>query len=140
MKLHHQILYILIILSIFTGCEKIIISTRIEGTIIDKDTGEPIEGATVKASNGGFSYAGIEPEDSYITTTDVNGHFKLKFRAKKDCEYSLCSWKEPIYPACDPVAFEEFYFCYSLYCYDNEIKEGKKNEVVIEMEKYDYSE
>lgn len=112
-----------------------IFQTKVLGFVYDKISGEPIEGATVKARYGTLSGYG-EIIIAATTITDDKGYFKLKFRAQKDWDYILCVSKEPDYPACDPEWSD--LECYCLYSAD--LDEGKGNEIVFSIEKWEYDE
>jgi hypothetical protein len=84
------IYYVLVILvfSLFSTGLSAKISSRIEGTVSDLDTGEPIEGANV------ILYKGIEQKEVFIT--DKKGYFRFdpyQYNPGKEVYHLICTAK-----------------------------------------------
>lgn len=70
----------------------------IEGTVVDSETNEPIEGVAVTATELGEDPAGLfrAPGDTFDATTDADGHYSVEVPA--DAEYQLTFAKDGYLP------------------------------------------
>ncbi len=133
-----RIIILFVAIALLFSCNKMVFKTKVTGIVIDIDTRKPIEGAYVVAQTGNL-YAYDYVEAAASTQTDSEGKFEISFRADKPSskrqetvEYSICVCKEPDYPCLKMLEWESEWE--RLYCMS--IEEGRKNELVIEMEKW----
>lgn len=83
----------LFLLILFVSCQKegdnLFPDTKIEGVVLDKDTGEPIEGANVSAYRKGSTSIILSVADSKLKSCKTNkkGEYTLKIDALADKSY-----------------------------------------------------
>ncbi|MFH2141211.1 MAG: hypothetical protein ABIJ97_02220 [Bacteroidota bacterium] len=134
-------IYILfaIICLLSASCEKNAVPTIIEGKVIDKETKDPVIGASVELVINNFGYNESYGGTNIRTSTDNNGDFKIKFYAINEAaihdgnsgHYLLVFYKEPDYPFCEPNT--GIWYCTALntYCIIN----NTKREITYELKK-----
>lgn len=90
------LILVVIILSLFQFNLYSLITSRVEGTVIDKDTGQPIEGAEVLLFLGGKMDSGKDIGYMFVETikkTNSNGYFKFD-HLEREGEYFLSVFKK----------------------------------------------
>lgn len=90
------LILVIIILSLFQFNLYSLITSRVEGTVIDKDTGQPIEGAEVLLFLGGKMDSGKDIGYMFVETikkTNSNGYFKFD-HLEEEGEYFLSVFKK----------------------------------------------
>lgn len=127
----HKLLYLLLVLVLFSDCKKKLLNTTIEGYVTDYYTGEPIAGAEVLLIESKIKcneFRVIETQRVSAITNEI-GYYKIKYKmfsgkrtdwiyASKDDEYFKAQADFP--PDYD-------------YCKDKQLKPGQKNRIDIRM-------
>ena len=112
-----------------------LITSRVEGTVVDKDTGAPIEGVTITlhTRTPGGSYVRLGQRD---TLTDKKGYFKFKINPKLTVFYFIeCSKRG--YVSFPPIYYLEYgkneYYADLLQMF--RVQEGEVKHLRVELEK-----
>jgi hypothetical protein len=127
--------FVVLFLGIFQFNLFSLLTSRVEGTVVDKDTGAPIEGVTITlhTRTPGGSYVRLGQRD---TLTDKRGYFKFKINPKLTVFYFIeCSKRG--YVSFPPIYYLEYgkdeYYADLLQMF--QVQEGEIKHLRVELEK-----